>query len=122
MRRLHAALPSNLRRLLHETRAENNFKWREQARKKRQRIQKRIKRLRFRQMVLEAGASDKLVPVIMRMFDKHLSTDEECRNINSVFQGQHDGRDVMLRMNANIELRGEADVESALDRVFSSIV
>ena len=73
-------------------------------------------------MVLEAGASDRLVPVIMRMFDKHLSTDETCRNINTVFQGQHDGRDVMLRMNANIELRGEADVESALDRIFSSNV
>lgn len=73
-------------------------------------------------MVLEAGASDRLVPVIMRMFDKHLSTDATCRNINNVFLRQHDGRDVMQRMNANIELRGEADVESALDRIFSSTV
>ena len=73
-------------------------------------------------MVLEAGASDRLVPVIMRMFDKHLSTDATCTKINNVFQRQHGGRDVMQRMNANIELRGEADVESALDGIFSSAV
>ena len=90
------------------------------------RTEKRKRRADFKARLLQNGASGGLVQLCLRMYDRYLTSDENCRHIRDAFLTSFPlqastAEHVMRTMNRRLASSGEPSLERAMHRVFSEL-